>query len=159
VLGWDDFALKRGKGTRRSPRVESGLPARLEQHSSVGLDGVTLQSLGCRVEQDSSGWVIRAGTAEAIVRLTAHMQRRDAMVLDVGAEQQRGRIVIGLEPPQGDTTRLNARSTVVSPALADWVRIEPRSLPEFRDADLTAISKWLAPKETWLNPKLLELLL
>lgn len=144
------------------PGDDASLPAlarAVQLHSAVVGSGQTFIALGLRVDGVPGGLEVRAGSPEAIMRLTALCARGAVLALDSAPRlPERPRAFVRLAEPEERPVALPTVATVTATAPYAWVNAAPPPRIETTRAERLAIARWTSPHDSWVGDLFEELL-
>jgi hypothetical protein len=143
----------------RSGRHRQSVENAIASESVVGKEGITLASLGCRIERVGDGLVVRPTSPEATLRLSAHMAQREILILSGSNGEHGARMFVRLQSPSGPRTELQAISSLAPEVFSAWMSCSPSTVPDLDAADRMAIARWVGPLNSWVEEDFLEALL
>jgi len=132
----------------------------LQDHSYVGEKQLEFTHVGLRVDVEKNDILIRTGSPESLLRLSALMSKEARMVLRSGADSNSsGGIIIGLQIPDAEKVTLPSLMTYVSGFQDDWMRMQLIATVPLSFEEKLATSNWLMPHESWMDAQLMDALL
>ena len=130
----------------------------LQQNSHVFAADIPFTQLGLRIAFEGDAVRIRTGSPESLLRVSAHMMQRSALVLTPERTGPRARVFVRLLPPGEDTMALPVAVTCTSRSIPEWLRLPGADGIPLSDEDRLAIARWFRPHDGWMNEQFLEAL-